>query len=292
MRRTAVSVFFTEWFENCASSVCNTSAPADPEELHNTLKFSGDFHYGQKQFSKAAKQYEAVLDVLPESNVSVAQDVRESLCRCYSHCGRHEESLNLAKQLVSELATEDIARQRQSLILYSSVCEMSGRWAECVEALERLCCIQPYYDKFWRQLGGAYMKLTSELSSINASDHTSSCTAGEYLELALTCFVRARLLLQSSLFRASDIIKERNKQLIEQTTETVNKLPLPEDQKEYANQCMMKSDTETVDSQNDEGTTQDLAKDSSAQVSNSKLFYEKFCSWIEQYHRNLQQSNT
>lgn len=250
------------------------------------LKFSGDYHYSKKEYLKAAEKYEQVLDVLSEVNVTVSQDTKESLCRSYMYCGKQERSLDLAKQLVAQMSKEDEARQRQSLILYSSVCTYAELWPDCADTLEKLIPLSPYYDKFWMQLGHAYMQLSSGLTS---STGDLLCSSEEYIILALTCFIKASLLVQTNPYKVSEKTLSRNKEVLVQIKDVVNSIPLPEEQKNFALQWMRK-DKASYDPEDKETKTKsqrDVDRspvvENKSCTSSSKMYFEKYCLWFDNY---------
>jgi len=276
-----VKLCVPEWFEDEAHEL-HARETGSTEDLQSILKFSADFNYQQKDYLKAAQQYEAALDVIPENNLSLRQDVKESLCRSLMYSGNSVESLKLAKRIMADSLEEDVPHQKQALMLYFSMCEVVGQWKDCVEALEKLCSLSPYYEKFWLRLGHAYLKLTSLHSHLQQNDDVYS--EDELFALALTSFLKAQILLHHSIFRASAIMKERNKKLLDQTKETIKNLPMPENQKEFAfNWLRGKCTSETFESdlEMDEEEPSSIKADTIS--ADSRSFFNTHCSWLSQY---------
>ncbi|CAG5126388.1 unnamed protein product, partial [Candidula unifasciata] len=191
-----------QWFESVVESYqknfVDTEAEVDLEQIPQIFKYSGDFHYHKQNYEIAAQRYKRSLELLPENNVLMRIDVKESLCRCYLYCGQTSESLQLARDMVSEMSNQDETHQRQALLLLSTVCEKMERWAECVECLEKLCTRHPYFAQCWDGLGDAYMKLYSHPSvdngilvkeeAFNGGGHFNSEI---HIVRPLTCYIRA-----------------------------------------------------------------------------------------------------
>uniref|UniRef100_A0A0B6ZCU2 Uncharacterized protein n=1 Tax=Arion vulgaris TaxID=1028688 RepID=A0A0B6ZCU2_9EUPU len=291
-----VKTCIPQWFESVVNSYENDSPSAstvDLDQIPHLFKFSGDYHYHLRNYEKAAERYKRSLDLLPENNVSVRQDVKESLCRCYLYCEHVAESLQMARDLVSEMSGEDEAHQRQSLILLSSVCEKAERWAECTESLEKLCTKQAYFAQSWDQLGDAYMKLhinQPAAEDIPRREESFRYNEGDnvdpdaYLVKQLTCYIRASLLLQSVMSTASSFIKTRNGTLIAKLSEKISNLHFSETKKAFAFQYIQ----EEIENQEDYLEDKlEISKSMSwhetsadaVNLSYSQQFYNKFCSW-------------
>ena len=64
------------------------------------LKYRADLCYSTKDFRTAAALFERVLELLPPLNAMVKREVTDSLARCYSQLGEHQQAKERAEQLV------------------------------------------------------------------------------------------------------------------------------------------------------------------------------------------------
>ncbi|KAK7490418.1 hypothetical protein BaRGS_00018397 [Batillaria attramentaria] len=228
------------WFEKSAGG-------GDEELLAQRLKFSGDYHYHAENYEAAASKYRQLLGLIHENNTSMRQDVEESLCRCYMKLRQHTESLQLAKKLVEMMKTEDEARQRQTLILYAQVCRCAGDWKGCVCALEQLAGQQSHYAQFWLQLGQAYHQLEFSQACQQQQQREKAQHHSTYRYARIvTCYVRARLLLESVLNTVGQMARERNEKTIQEIEKEISQLGVSQDLTDYAIQ-VMRTDIERQD---------------------------------------------
>ncbi|GFR99823.1 zinc fingers and homeoboxes protein 1, isoform 2 [Elysia marginata] len=232
--------------------------------------------------------------VLPENNVAVSQDIKESLARCYAFLGNHIEALKVSRDLVKEMSVEDEARQRQSLMVHAFVCEKACLWNECVKTLQRLCLLQPNFPQTWYHLGEAMLKLTlvpetsgdlkpmtddsqtdphNSPKTTSPSDNSKDKDENKKMQLLIImmCYNQAKVFLESVLRNASDIIKVRNQRLIAEISVKIKDLPLPEELKQKVSNSKV-------------GTTEDYAEHQTKLLENedtSHLFYQRFCKWLQ-----------
>ncbi|RUS76236.1 hypothetical protein EGW08_016009 [Elysia chlorotica] len=279
-----VKIVEPRWFDGA-----NDCSDQEPQ----VLKFRGDYRYRLKNYAEAAHQYRAALDILPENNVAVGQDIRESLARCYSFMGNHIESVKISEDLAKEMSLEDEARQRQSLILHAFVCEKACLWEECVLSLQKLCLLQPNFPQTWFQLGEAMSKLyqvpvpsiRKETQASGDTSKRSDCTSSiishssegaisrdkdpekeKNLFLTFMCYTRAKLMFESVMRNANDIIKMRNQKIIAEISEKLENLPL-------SNELRQKSiEVGSMEDHEDSCEHQNIFKDGNI----SDLFYSRF----------------
>ncbi|CAL1536682.1 unnamed protein product [Lymnaea stagnalis] len=281
-----VKIVQPEWFESAFDvQGLHGWTEIETEQVPHAYKMSGDFHYYKQNYRKASEQYQNALDLLPENNVSVRQDLIESLSRCYMYIGQTEESLHLARNLVHDLSKEDEAHQRQSLILLSSVCAKAGLWAEFVNCLEKLCCLQPYYAQFWSQLGDAYANLLNEIQMRH--DDADDPTPLDCQIRQLTCYTRAKLLHKSVNGTASSLVRLRNMNLIRELEKKIACAPFPEREKTLAVE-FIQQEFENQATNIKESNSEVLeicipvheSTDDESKLSQSQLFYQRFCTWF------------
>ncbi|KAK3782491.1 hypothetical protein RRG08_061722 [Elysia crispata] len=250
-----VKIVEPRWFdEETDLDDCSDQEP-------QVFKFRGDYRYRLKDYAGAADHYKAALGILPENNVAVNQDLRESLARCYAFMGDHIEALKLSNDLAKEMSVEDEARQRQSLILHAFVCEKACFWEECVQTLQKLCMLQPNFPQIWCQLGDAMSELTKgpntrkDLQPSADASKSADCTSPEISReseisrdidwerkrnflMSFIFYTRAKLLFESVMGNASNIIKMRNQKIIAEISEKIDNLPLSNDLRQKACQIV------------------------------------------------------
>ncbi|KAH9523370.1 hypothetical protein Btru_039857 [Bulinus truncatus] len=282
-----VKMYTSEWFESALAELKENNLQFTDklatDQIPHAYKMSGDIHYFKGNYKKASEQYISSLEILPENNVCVRQDIMESLCRSYIYLGQVEESYTLAKNLVEEMSTQDEARQRQSLILFSFICSVSCKWAESVECLEKLCSLQPYYAQFWNQLGDAYAKLSD--SELPLADCSEELSQGFQIK-KLTCYIRTKLIHQSVLGTASGVIRNRNLCLIRELEQKIDSIPMSETEKSLAME-RMQDEIENQSSQTTDSTDNTLIQCMNGtphKTTELQFFYQKFYSWHPKFH--------
>ncbi|GFO18873.1 Zinc fingers and homeoboxes protein 1, isoform 2 [Plakobranchus ocellatus] len=293
-----VKIVTPQWFDE---AVKLTDCPGQEPQV---MKFRGDYRYKLRDYTTAAEHYINALEILPENNGAVGQDLRESLARCYAYTGNYDDGLKLARDLVKEMSMEDEAHQRQSLMLLSFVCEKAHLWEECVQSLQKLCLLQPNFPQTWCQLGDAMshliysenlncspshkkdMQNTVNTVSENRIPISSSLDGSieRHLEVAVICYNRAKFLFESVMSSASDLIKTRNQKILTEIAEKIENLPLPEEIKQRASKTVIKPvgiQTEDADDTEGKGKAEDAENQNEVCKHDdiSTLFHQKFCSW-------------
>ncbi|XP_013086744.2 uncharacterized protein C8orf76-like isoform X1 [Biomphalaria glabrata] len=285
-----VKIYQPEWFELALAKINEENQQStfklETDQVPHVYKMSGDIHYFKRNYKKASEQYLTALALLPENNVCVRQDLIESLSRSYMYLGKMDESYALAKNLVEEMSTLDEARQRQSLILLSFICSSSRKWAECVDCLEKLCYLQPYYAHNWSQLGHSYEQLYNTESNFCDENVTLQCQIK-----TLTCYIRAKLLHQSVLGTASSFIRNRNLGLIQQIQQKIDSNSLSQIYKNIAMESMQgeieNQSNEVSDSSNNSVSSESQNISSlhtNPKTTQQDLFFQKYFSWHPEFN--------
>ncbi|PVD23250.1 hypothetical protein C0Q70_16514 [Pomacea canaliculata] len=242
----------------------------DTEYRIQQLKFSGDYNYFQGNFEAATFKYQELLDLLPANNFPVRQDVEESLSRCYMKLNRHKESIQTAQKLVDMMKVYDEAKQRQSLILFSQVCKCAKDWPGCITALEQLAHHQSHYAQFWLDLANAYYQYShSEGESISYN----------FQVRIVTCYIRARLLLESVLNTVGQMTKERNQKLIAEIDQELSHLNVSSELIDQAAE-ITRADIECQDALSTNGDEEDIEeKQKEKEKFCEEAFFKRWFSW-------------
>ncbi|XP_076441238.1 uncharacterized protein C8orf76 homolog [Babylonia areolata] len=254
------------WFEG------EEEEASDPNTYIHQQKFSADYHFYKGGYEIAATKYKMLLERIPESNMPLRQDVQESLCRSYTQLGRHQESLDIAYRMVERMRTEDEARQRQSLILLSQACREAKDWTGCIGALEELVSGQSHFAHFWLELGRAYQW------RFHSGGGDRDC---RNVAEILTCFARARVLLESVQNTAVKGTRERNEATISKINKEIQDLGATQ---ELVNQAVdvMRADLEHNSAGGEEDEKDNGASAAAAALS-PDAFRKRWFSWIDKH---------
>ncbi|GAB1602038.1 hypothetical protein Ahia01_000482400, partial [Argonauta hians] len=155
------------WFEKAEA--------ADDEERLQHLKFSADYHFAEGHYEHAIHQYQAAIELLPEHNSSMYQDMRESVSRAHLRLGRLETALHIANSLYDQAVIPSHCTRHLYLLhnIYTAVAD----YRENQKVLQKLLLMHPANVHFWWSLTDCYSQRLEGTAARDGQQHHESVTA-------------------------------------------------------------------------------------------------------------------
>ncbi|XP_041358947.1 uncharacterized protein C8orf76-like [Gigantopelta aegis] len=264
------------WFDQCQNGQRHIkSTPGEILEELLAFKFSGDYHYHQKEYQLAANKYKEAFDLLQPNVSAVRLDISQSLAKCYLYTGQTEEAIQIVNSLIR--TAQNVDQQRQCLILQHKLCVFSIDWLGAVCALQKLITMECLYAQYWLQLAEAYRNcpVDGNIEDIN-------------IKLA-TCYIRARLLLRSVYHQCGPFVQERNNRLVAEITQNISNLPITESELKRATEFLsrdIRSDLEN-DLDDDQQDTENIKVMSTEGESFGTRWFQWSSSVSESFQENV-----